>query len=152
MDNLVVKNAVSGTSSQGGGIWVDASATLNMINNTVTGNTSSGSGGGVAYVVTGTVELLNIYNNIIWGNLATVSGGDVYLSGTGQQKVFDFNDADSIYGVFDIALNNIDFSPQFFNPISGDYHTQSTSPCIAARHGPGWQPPHPQRHGGPGLL
>jgi hypothetical protein len=131
MDNLVVKNAVSGTSSQGGGIWVDASATLNMINNTVTGNTSSGSGGGVAYVVTGTVELLNIYNNIIWGNLATVSGGDVYLSGTGQQKVFDFNDADSIYGVFDIALNNIDFSPQFFNPISGDYHTQSTSPCIA---------------------
>jgi hypothetical protein len=34
--------------------------------------------------------------------------------------------------VFDIALNNIDVLPQFFNPISGDYHTQSTSPCKAA--------------------
>ena len=28
---------------------MDASATLNMINNTVTGNTSAGSGGGVAF-------------------------------------------------------------------------------------------------------
>jgi hypothetical protein len=46
---LVVKNAATGTSSQGGGIWVDASATLNMVNNTVTGNTSAASGGGVAY-------------------------------------------------------------------------------------------------------
>jgi len=132
LDNLVVKNAVSSTSSQGGGIWVDASATLNMDNNSVSGNTSAGSGGGVAYVVTGTVELLNVYNNIIWGNLATGNGGDVYLAGTGQQKVFDFNDVDSMYGVWNFALSNIDVSPQFFNPISGDYHTQSTSPCIAA--------------------
>ena len=74
----------------------------------------------------------NIYNNIIWGNTAPVSGGDVWLSGTGQKKLFDYNDADSIYGVFDIAQNNIDLSPQFFNPIAGDYHTQSTSPCKAA--------------------
>jgi hypothetical protein len=132
LDNLVVNNAGGSISSQGGGIWVDASATLNMINNTVTGNTSPGSGGGVAYIVTGTVELLNIYNNIIWGNSATVNGGDVYLSGTGKKKVFDYNDVNSIYGVFDIALNDTNVSPQFFNPVSGDYHTQSTSPCIAA--------------------
>jgi hypothetical protein len=103
-----------------------------MINNTVTGNTAAGSGGGAAYVVTGTVELLNVYNNIIWGNSANGNGGDVYLSGTGQRKVFDFNDADSMYGVWDIAQNNIDLSPQFFNPVSGDYHTQSASPCVAA--------------------
>jgi hypothetical protein len=37
-----------------------------------------------------------------------------------------------MYGVWNIAQNNIDLSPQFFNPISGDYHTQSASPCIAA--------------------
>jgi hypothetical protein len=130
-DNLVVKNALTTNLSQGGGIWVDASATLNMINNTVTGNTSPGSGGGVAYVMTAGVELLNIYNNIIWGNSAPDSGGDVWVSGTGQQTVFDNNDVDSIYGVFSIAQNDIDLSPQFFNPISGDYHTQSTSPCKA---------------------
>ena len=46
------------------------------------------------------MELLNVYNNIIWGNSATVNGGDVYLSGTGQKKVFDYNDVDSMYGVF----------------------------------------------------
>jgi hypothetical protein len=132
LDNLVANNTGTNTSSQGGGIWVDASTKLNMINNTVTGNTTPGSGGGVAFIVTGTVELLNVYNNIIWGNSATVSGGDVYLSGTGQKKVFDFNDADSLYGVWDIAVSNLDVSPQFFNPVGADYHIQSTSPCLNA--------------------
>jgi predicted outer membrane repeat protein len=132
LDNLVVNNSQGSSSSQGGGIWVDATSNLFMINNTVTGNTSAGSGGGAAYVVTGTVELLNVYNNIIWGNSASGNGGDVYLAGTGQKKVFDFNDVDSMYGVWDIAATNIDLSPQFFNPVSGDYHTQNTSPCIAA--------------------
>jgi hypothetical protein len=112
---------------------VDASATLNMINNTVTANTSTGSGGGAVFEVTGTVELLNVYNNIIWGNSATGgNGGDVWLGGTGQQKVFEFNDVDSMYGVWDIAATNIDLSPQFFDPVNGDYHIQGTSPCIAA--------------------
>jgi len=46
--------------------------------------------------------------------------------------VFNFNDADSYYGVWDIAANDIDASPQFFNPVSGDYHTQSASPCANA--------------------
>jgi hypothetical protein len=132
LDNLILNNAATTTSAEGGGIWVDASATLNMINNTVTGNTSAGTGGGAAYIVTGTVELLNVYNNIIFGNLATVNGGDVYLSGTGKKKVFNFNDADSYYGVWDIALNNKDVSPQFFDPVNGDYHFPGTSPCANA--------------------
>ena len=128
-DNLVAKNS---SSSQGAGIWVNASSNLFLINNTITANTSSGTGGGVAFQVSGVVELLNVYNNIIWGNTATGSGGDVYLTGTGKKKVFDFNDADSMYGVWDIAVNNIDLSPQFFDPVNGDYHTQSTSPCANA--------------------
>jgi predicted outer membrane repeat protein len=128
LNNLVTHNAANTSSYQGGGFWVDASSTLNMINNTVTGNTA-GYGGGAAYIVTGTVELLNVYNNIIWGNTATGNGGDVWLAGTGQKKVFDFNDADSMYGVWDIAVNNKDVSPQFFDPVNGDYHIQSTSPC-----------------------
>jgi hypothetical protein len=82
--------------------------------------------------VAGGVELLNVYNNIIWGNLGTINGGDVWLSGTGKKKLFEFNDVDNMYGVWDIATNNIDLSPQFFNPVGGDFHTQSTSPCIAA--------------------
>jgi hypothetical protein len=37
-----------------------------------------------------------------------------------------------MYGVWDIAQNNIDLAPQFFDPVNGDYHTQIASPCIAA--------------------
>jgi hypothetical protein len=126
LDNLVANNT---SASQGGGIWVNVSSNLFLINNTITANTSSGTGGGVAFQVSGVVELLNVYNNIIWGNTANGNGGDVYLTGTGQKKVFDFNDVDSLYGVWDIAVNNKDVSPQFFDPVNGDYHIQSTSPC-----------------------
>jgi hypothetical protein len=128
LDNLLAQNS----SSSGGGVWVDASSTLFMINNTIAANNSTGIGGGAVFDVTGTVELLNVYNNIIWGNSASGNGGDVWLGGTGQQKVFDFNDVDSMYGVWDIALNNIDLSPQFFDPVNGDYHIKGTSPCKAA--------------------
>ncbi len=132
LDDLVVNNAATNSSALGGGIWVDASATLNMINNTVTGNSSKVSGGGVAYVITGTVEYLNVFNNIIWGNSAT-SGGDVYLSGTGKQKIFSYNDVHSQSGPqWDLAQGLIDLSPQFLDAINGNYHLQSSSPCIAA--------------------
>ena len=136
LDNLVVKNLATNSTAnaQGGGIWVDASAMLNMINNTVTGNSSTASGGGVAYIITGTVEFLNVYNNIIWGNSATTgNGGDVYLTGTGKQKIFNYNDVDSQSGPkWDLAQNLIDLSPQFYDPINGDYHIETNSPCVAA--------------------
>ena len=130
LDNLVAKNT-SGTGGAGG-IWVNATSNLFLINNTITANNSTGVGGGVAFQVSGVVEFLNVYNNIIWGNTATGSGGDVFLTGTGQKKVFNFNDVDSMSGVWDIAVNNIDVSPQFFDPVNGDYHVRSTSLCINA--------------------
>jgi hypothetical protein len=128
-DNLIANNSQTNASSQGGGVWVDATSNLFMINNTITGNTAAGSGGGAAFEVTGTVELLNVYNNIIWGNSAGNGGGDVWLTGTGQSKVFEFNDANSMSGLWNITTNNIDLAPQFFNQVAGDYHIQSTSPC-----------------------
>lgn len=131
-DNLFANNSQAGVGSQGGGVWVNASSSLNMINNTVSGNNAIGSGGGVAFQVNGVVELLNVYNNIIWGNSAGSYGGDVWLSGTGQAKVFSNNDVDSMYGVWDLTLSNVDLDPKFFDPINGDYHTMASSPCVNA--------------------
>jgi predicted outer membrane repeat protein len=127
-DNLIVKNQQTSSSYTGGGIWVRASA-LDMINNTVFGNTAAGSGGGAAFHVDGVSEILHVYNNIIWGNSASNNGGDVYLAGTGQQKVFLYNDVNDMYGVWDIAQNLLNVDPKFFDAVNGDYHIQSTSPC-----------------------
>jgi hypothetical protein len=131
-DNLLVNNSETSPSSQGGGLWVDATSNLFMINNTIFGNTAAGSGGGAAFEVTGTVELLNVYNNIIWGNSASGNGADVWLAGTGQQKVFLYNDVNDMYGVWDIAQNLLNVDPQFFDPVNGDYHLRPTSPCANA--------------------
>jgi parallel beta-helix repeat protein len=131
LDNLFVKNSQSSSSSKGGGVWVRATA-LDMINNTVTANTAAGSGGGVAFQVDGVTEVLHVYNNIIWGNTAGSTGADVHLVGTGSRKEFLFNDAHDMYGVWDIAVNNLDVAPLFFDPVNGDYHLRNTSACVNA--------------------
>jgi hypothetical protein len=126
VDNLVVK------STQGSGIFVTPASTLTMINNTVSDNTTTGNGGGLACSVSGVTEVLNVYNNIIWGNSASGNGADVWLAGTGSKKTFLYNDVHGMYGVWDIAANLLDVAPAFFDPVNGDYHLRSTSPCINA--------------------
>jgi hypothetical protein len=110
-------------------VWLNPTYTLDMINNTITANLAAGNGGGTVFQVNGLTEVLNVFNNIIWGNSATGSGADVYLAGTGQRKEFQFNNSHGMYGVWDIALNNLDLAPQFFDPVNGDYHLRNTSPC-----------------------
>jgi hypothetical protein len=61
---------------------------LTLVNNTISGNSTTGNGGGLSVSVGGTVEILNVYNNIIWGNSASGNGADVYLAGTGSKKTF----------------------------------------------------------------
>jgi predicted outer membrane repeat protein len=133
-DNLIVNNSQSASSQSGGGVLVnDASVTLYtlyLVNNTIFGNTSGGNGGGAAFQVSGSVELLNVFNNIIWGNSASGSGADVYLTGTGQKKLFMYNDANGMSGVWDNGLPLLNVDPKFFDAVNGDYHLQTTSPCL----------------------
>jgi predicted outer membrane repeat protein len=131
LDNLVVNNSQTSASDNGGGIWVNASATLDMINNTVVGNTSA-AGGGVAFHVSGLVEVLNVYNNIIISNSASGYGGDVWMGGTGQMKSFVNNDAHDMFGIWDIVENLLDVDPEFVDPAHGDYHLRNTSLCVNA--------------------
>ena len=125
-DNLVAKNTA------GSAISASPTVLLNMVNNTVTDNTTTGNGGGLSVSVSGTSEILNVYNNIIWGNSASGNGADVWLAGTGSKKSFINNDVDGMYGVWDITANLIDAAPAYFDPVNGDYHLRSTSACINA--------------------
>ena len=132
LNNVVVNNMQSGAAASGGGILVYTSSNLFLINNTLSGNISAGHGGGLACQVNGTSEVLEVYNNIIWGNSAAGNGADVWLAGTGFRKTFRYNDVHGMYGVWDIADNLLDVAPAFFDPVNGDYHLRSTSPCINA--------------------
>jgi len=126
VDNLVSQNKT------GGAIYVHPTSSFTMINNTVSDNATTGNGGGLSIAVSGTSEILNVYNNIIWGNSASGNGSDVYLAGTGSKKSFINNDADGMYGVWDITANLVDVAPAYFDPVNGDYHLRATSACINA--------------------
>ena len=130
-NNIIAENQLGGT-GKGGGVRVNAKTQLDMINNTITDNTAAGSGGGVAFQVDGVTEILNVYNNVIWGNTAGGDGVDVHLAGTGSRKEFKYNDAHDMYGVWDIAENNIDLAPLFYDPVNGNYHQRFGSPTIDA--------------------
>jgi len=132
-DNLIVYNSQSSAGATGGGIFVNPLATLYMVNNTVFGNSSGGGGGGSSFQVNGSVELLNVFNNIIWGNTANGNGSDVYLTGSGLSKLFMYNDANGMYGVWNNALPQLNADPKFANPVNtiyGDYHLQLGSLCL----------------------
>lgn len=130
--NIVAKNTQTTAGYVGGGLYVNATALLELVNNTVTENAAAGSGGGCAFQVDGVTEILHVYNNIIWGNTATGNGDDVHLAGSGSRKEFLYNDAHDLYGVWDIASDNIDAAPLFYDAANLNYHLRSGSPCLNA--------------------
>jgi len=128
-DNLLANNSQSGAGATGGGIFVSPASALYMINNTIFNNTSGGGGGGASFQI-GSTQLLYVFNNIIWGNSTTGNGADVYLTGSGQSTELQYNDVNGMYGVWDNALPLTNASPSFVDPVNGDYHLQTNSPCL----------------------
>ena len=126
--NLIAYNTTTNSGQSGGGIFLSAGTSLNMVNNTIFGNSASGQGGGMYIADYSSVNA--IYNNIFWNNTVTVpgNGGDIYESGS-SPSYFCNNDVNDLYGVWTVALNNLNVDPQFFNAVTGDLHLQSASPC-----------------------
>jgi predicted outer membrane repeat protein len=124
----------------GGGVEAHSSSntgtagTVTLTNNTITGNNANYGGGAYLFLTAPSGGTIDCYNNIIWGNTAS-SGGDILLSGTGTRYGYN-NDYTSIDGTWNYQGGpNIDADPFFVDAGAGDYHLQTTSPCIDAGTG-----------------
>jgi PKD repeat protein len=144
---LIANNSTTSAASgdgNGGGIDIyEASPTLN--NCTVANNMATNNGGGMNCFIS--TPVLN--NTIVWGNIAD---SDTSTEGLGNQIYADRSeltpctvtlnysdyadnsiDSNNIKGSGTVTANNCIVSdPLFVDAGSGDYHLQSTSPCVDA--------------------
>jgi hypothetical protein len=134
-NNIIARNtvyqAVAGAPTfGGGGIWISGnfgSAAKIIENNTIVGNTATGTGGsqyagrGGGIIVAQTSVVVR--NNIIWGNTQLTGGPvGVILSGTADVTYSDVEGGMS-------GTGNIDLNPLFAD---SSYYLPSGSPCIDA--------------------
>ncbi|MBW8039352.1 MAG: hypothetical protein FVQ85_05080 [Planctomycetes bacterium] len=115
---IIADNSVIGTTSEnrGGGLFL-SSNNVTLRNCTITGNTAQTIGGIFCY---NKYANITIENCIVWGNTSSNSlqiGGNPEVSYSNIQGGFP-------------GIGNINTNPLFVNPVAGDFHLSSSSPCI----------------------
>ncbi|MGQ9570901.1 MAG: choice-of-anchor Q domain-containing protein [Thermodesulfovibrionales bacterium] len=137
INNMITNNTAT---KRGGGLYAvsesSGSTKVNLINNTITGNSSLYGGGLYLYSSNGNTRS-TVKNNIIWGNKASY-GKDIAIRQAGGVATVNssYNDIKGIYndpsypGTYSNLGGNINLNPLFLEPSSGDYHLTSNSPCI----------------------
>ena len=130
-NNIIYGNRVGGNPDfygSGGGMYVSViGGPVQIINNTVTGNTAYTQGGGLSVASFGSsgypVQEIQISNNIVRGNSATTgSGADLYVAidmTEGNTLDIAYNDYHDLYvpagSIAPTLFNNIDQEPRFVN-------------------------------------
>src|SRR5262249_26451248 len=121
--------------------------TVDIINNTISGNSASDQGGGFAVSLFADTAVLNIYNNIVFGNSGTATHGqDILVDPDADAnqtpatvKLFnnDFTEFCFPGNLCDFATllggnqaANLSVDPLFVNAAGGDFHLQASSPVI----------------------
>ena len=102
---------------QGGGICCTDNSSPSLVNVTITGN-NAWYGGGI-YCINSSPSLIN---SILWND----SPQEIYIESGSVTATYS-----DIQGGW-TGTGNINADPLFVDPGNGDYHLQSTSPCIDA--------------------
>ena len=155
-----------------GGVLVDSfEGTITITNNTFSGNSVGYYGGGIYAWLYYDTAILNIYNNIFLNNTAN-DGDDLYVDSDGDgnhigstinlynndlsgNANFDTGQSEDLYITCTDKYNhanNIQHAPQFVDPINGDFHLKSTSPCIDAGTADAPELPDTDFEGNPRIL
>ncbi len=131
--SIIQNSLISGNSAvRGGGIYSFLSDTI-LENVTISGNTATDPDDGGGMHIFSETNSTILSNCILWNN------SPVEIYAYSDITTVEYSDIDGGYsGVINIegTLNwldgNINTNPLFVNPSIGDYHLQSTSPCIDA--------------------
>lgn len=152
VNNVIVNNVAtySGDSAKGGGIYIAGNSgnhTTTLTNNTISGNTSNSTGGGVWLQLwnetANEMSSADIYNNILWNNSAP-TGADLYIDNDMENdylpspvnlfyNLFGYDEPENIYikRFFPLDPSNLNNrNPQFQDAAGDDYTLTANSPCV----------------------
>ena len=126
-----------------GALLIDGSASTRVINNTITGNTSEGSGAGLTIQMNDDSDRAYVYNNIIYNNTGYWEANDLAIINDQDENGiaspvsllnndFDQSSAGTYITIpFTIETSNLNNqNPLFVGSSTGDYHLTKGSPCI----------------------
>jgi len=137
-NNLFEQNT-SGSRSGGAASYTSEGA-ISFTHNTFSGNSTGALGGGGIHIsLYRESAVANMYNNIAWGNTSTGAGRDIFMDddGNGNGGDTEVNLNNNCYQDFHIEIggtlfsqaDNISTDPLLADPIGGDYHIRTDSPC-----------------------
>ena len=140
-NNIICRNNISEYPTTT--VIVTSPTTVNILNNTISFNSSLLSGGGVHITLNDNLATANIYNNIIYNNTTESGADDIYINNDGNEDFIpspvnlynnDFDQSDiGIEMTLPIFidpsnLNNVD--PLFVDSANDNFRLTGLSPCI----------------------